>query len=626
MPSHRSPSAVRRTLAGTAGIAAGALSLSLASVPLGAPASAARGADFRVIPITVPVTIGPKDDIRCKVSADLYVPKGVNRRSKAPSVLLTNGFGGSKRGATEVSYAAGFAREGYVALAYSGLGFGGSGCKIYLDSPAYDGKAGSQLVDVLAGAKRYVVERTGERRRVRFVQKTGRRDPRVGMIGGSYGGQIQYAVAGIDRRVDALIPTITWNDLSYSLAPNNTSLTSGVSHGTPGVSKMQWVDLFSALGVINGITGLQDDPGRVVGCPNFDDRVCTAILDLNVLGYPTASTQAIAARASVARYIRRIKAPTLLVQGQADTLFNLQESVATFQALSRQGTPTKLIWQSFGHSDSSPEPGEYTIADDPMDTELRDSHLGRRFLAWMDRHVAGQQERRTGARFSYFRDWVSYDTSEAAAGRAVRRAYATRGRLPGLSATMWLSGAGDLVDDREDIETGSQSHANASVAPTSYSETSALEGSTVSNPPSDATGTFAAWTSARLARAADWVGSAQLTVHLDAPVAAGTQAGGPAGKLVLFAKVYDIAPDGTKTLKNRLISPVRVADVTEPVEIALPGIVHRFATGHRIQVVLAASDFAYAGNRAPQPVTVTTSPASPGTLRMPLTSRLQLAG
>ena len=44
------------------------------------------------------------------------------------------------------------------------------------------------------------------------------------MIGGSYGGQIQYAVAEQDPRLDTIIPIITWNDLSYSLAPNNTSL------------------------------------------------------------------------------------------------------------------------------------------------------------------------------------------------------------------------------------------------------------------------------------------------------------------------------------------------------------------------------------------------------------------
>ena len=114
-----------------------------------------------------------------------------------------------------------------------------------------------------------------------------------------------------------------------------------------------------------------------------------------------------------------------------------------------------------------------------------------------------------------------------------------------------------------------------------------------------------------------------MRLHLNAPVAAASQAGGPGGKLILFAKIYDVAPDGTKTLQHRLISPVRVPDVTEPLQVQLPGVVQRFPDGHRIQVAVAASDFAYANNAVPQPVTITTSEDAPGVLRLPLTSDLR---
>ncbi len=167
---------------------------------------------------------------------------------------------------------------------------------------------------------------------------------------------------------------------------------------------------------------------------------------------------------------------------------------------------------------------------------------------------------------------------------------------------------------------GQASYANAGPAPTSYSETSGLEGGQVNQEPRDAPGTFAAWTTPVLDRAVDLVGSSDLTLHLDAPTAAATQGTGPGGKLVLFAKIYDVAPDGSKTLQHRLISPARVADVTKPVKVELPGVVQRFPAGHRIQVVVAASDFAYAGNLAAQPVTITTSEESPSVIRMPLTS------
>ncbi len=110
-----------------------------------------------------------------------------------PAILATNGFGGSKSDFDTL--APSYAKRGYAFLAYSGLGFGNSGCKITLDDPDWDGKAGKQLLSFLGGTK--AAPRTG--RRSTSSSRTAPGDPRVGMIGGSYGGQIQFAIAGIDR-------------------------------------------------------------------------------------------------------------------------------------------------------------------------------------------------------------------------------------------------------------------------------------------------------------------------------------------------------------------------------------------------------------------------------------------
>ena len=40
------------------------------------------------------------------------------------------------------------------------------------------------------------------------------------MVGGSYGGGIQWVTAAIDPRVDAIVPVISWNTLNSSLYPN----------------------------------------------------------------------------------------------------------------------------------------------------------------------------------------------------------------------------------------------------------------------------------------------------------------------------------------------------------------------------------------------------------------------
>jgi predicted acyl esterase len=113
-----------------------------------------------------------------------------------------------------------------------------------------------------------------------------------------------------------------------------------------------------------------------------------------------------------------------------------------------------------------------------------------------------------------------------------------------------------------------------------------------------------------------------VTLKLSTPTAGYTQMGGPSGQLVLFAKIFDIAPDGSRVLKNRLIAPMRVPDTNKLVTVRLPGIVHRFATGHRIQIAIAASDAAYAGNTVPQRVSVMSGPDSGSTLGLPVVGKL----
>jgi ABC-2 type transport system ATP-binding protein len=105
------------------------------------------------------------------------------------------------------------------------------------------------------------------------------------------------------------------------------------------------------------------------------------------------------------------------------------------------------------------------------------------------------------------------------------------------------------------------------------------------------------------------------TLHLSAPTASAATL---ATELQLFVKIYDVAPDGTVDLVHRLISPVRVLDATKPVQVQLPGIVHRFAKGHTIKLVIAATDGAYRNATPVQPVTVSTSAANPTTLTLPV--------
>src|SRR4051812_46487365 len=169
---------------------------------LAPPASAA---DIVPRDLTITVThLGPEDRT-CQLDADLYVPANVTAARPGPALLATNGFGGTK--ADQADLAQGFGERGYVTLSYTGLGFvDGDTCPITLDDREHDGAAASQLLRFLGGDPSItaVDDATGQPVHVDQVIRqdatTGTPyDPAAGMVGGSYGGQIQFAAAGYEH-------------------------------------------------------------------------------------------------------------------------------------------------------------------------------------------------------------------------------------------------------------------------------------------------------------------------------------------------------------------------------------------------------------------------------------------
>jgi ABC-2 type transport system ATP-binding protein len=126
-------------------------------------------------------------------------------------------------------------------------------------------------------------------------------------------------------------------------------------------------------------------------------------------------------------------------------------------------------------------------------------------------------------------------------------------------------------------------------------------------PDANTPGSYVGWTSPTLSAATTVVGSPVFTVQVQAPTAPAST--DPAGQLVLFAKLYDVAPDGTASLINGLVAPARISDPTQPVRITLPAVAHQFAPGHRIRILLAGGDVNYRGGLVAAPVSVTTGSA-----------------
>ncbi|HVT63808.1 MAG TPA: alpha/beta fold hydrolase [Mycobacteriales bacterium] len=582
---------------------AAAVAASFAVTPVAAATDGKHAAQYtkttRDFYVTVPnETPDGTGTQKCLIVGDVYKPTSASPAHPVPVILTTNGFGGSKN--DQASLARYAASHGYGVLSYSGLGFGGSGCKISLDDPSYDGRAGSQLISYLGDLD--------------WTVHDGPDDPRVGMIGGSYGGGIQFAVAKVDPRLDTIVPIITWNDLRYSLAPNNLTDPGQVTDAvgdpdTPGAQKLEWSLLLFADGLVAGLTGVRADLTRDVGCVDYLFDVCPFAAETSANAVFTQGVLHFLAHASVGTYVNKIRIPTLLMQGQGDSLFNLREAAVTYRQLRQQGTPVKMIWQSWGHSTSRPAPGEWSQGSD-----ITQTYEGRRVLAWFAHYLKGEDVS-TGPRFAYYRDYIPFhgkgpDTVQ----------YATANHFPvGRMRTFYGSAGGSLMTKRSDVLAGKAEYANlAGPTPLSYSEVSALQGSAIpdaSTAPFDTAGSYAGWLTAPLSHHLDVAGIPSVSLHVETPVSTDATA---ATELQLFVKVYDVSPNGDLTLVHRLVAPVRVRDDAGVIHVLLPGIVHRFPKGHRIELAVAATDTAYRNSDLVQVALISTSRSMPVTVKLPV--------
>jgi ABC-2 type transport system ATP-binding protein len=550
--------------------AATAVALPAAILPTG-PARAQQSEAFTTEQVTVEVTDGPNDDQTVTIDAKVLIPEGVDGDNPAPVIISAHGFGGTEN--SEDAYNTSYAEAGYVVFAYSARGFGNTTGKIGLQSIDYDVKDVRQLIDFLAQRPEVALD--------------GENDPVLGMSGPSYGGGIQLQVAGADDRVDAITPRITWNTLVYSLSPNN-HFDAGSDAGRLalqensidpiGVFKQQWTSAFFGLG-----QGEVNDP-----C-SFVSPVCQRFAETTAAGRGNEATADLLKKSSPATQprLRNIEAATFLLQGQSDTLFNLNEAIVNYTAIASNDAPVKMLWHDGGHSDTGVHTREF---------------LENRILSWFDKHLRGA-EVETGPQFEFYRNWVE--------GKEVERFGGADSYPPTGDRRYFLSNTGPsapdsgpgcppngtLVSSAESATAGQSTFLADPSEPQSYSETSAVPHS--SQPPaSDVPGKCVAYETEPLAETTTVVGvpTAKLPLSSSAD-----------GQAQLYPKVYDVAPDGSTKLIRRLVAPTRSTDLSTPVDARLAGIAHEFGRGHRIRFAVASTDQAYAFGNQRTPTTYTLS-------------------
>src|SRR3954452_3069701 len=540
----------------------------LAVAGISAAVIAATRSDVRVSSRFVTGTAEGGEPVRLDTS--LYLPAA----TPAPAILLSQGFGGDKTSLD--SEARSYAEHGYVVLTYSARGFGRSGGLIHFAAPGYEVRDGQRLVDYLAGLDQ--VERLGGK-------------PQIATAGASYGGALSLLIAAADRRIAAVAADITYHDLVDALFPN-------AAGRAPGVFKSLWAgELFA--------NALPDElPARraagAVGCGRFAPEICAAYPASAASGTPNAAMRVLMRQGSPASVLDRLRAPTLLTQGEDASLFPLSEADVKRDQTASHSTPVRVVWRVGGH-----------------DTGEGGGTATSEAIAWFDEVFGGSVGRAQPFRFSEQAGVVSAATGDAAQQTLQAAGYPGIAGTPQRSVTVQISGPPQVVT------------APANGSPASITTIPGLGG--VSGRFSQALdllppppGQTASFPSAKLAHSLLVVGEPTVRVTVTSS----------ASDVTLFAGLRDLAPDGSEQLPSQLIAPFRLTGmrpgVPRTVTVHLPSIVRNVAAGHRLVLTVTTTDFGYALPRdargyavalagASAPVTVPTVSGTPVDAGHPVT-------
>ena len=200
---------------------------------VGPGAAAQTSGDFT---IENPIIVESKDGT--PIVATLMLPAGASRKSPVPVVLQTHGWGGT-RAKSPSGLLTALLQRGYAVLTWDSRGFGESGGEANIGAPGFEVADARSLIDYAAQRPEILKDSAG--------------DPRLGWIGGSNAAGVQFNTAAVDKRIDALVPEISWGDLVRDLLPG-------------GVLKQTWdLVLYGAGGATAATLGIWSPAGPQTG-------------------------------------------------------------------------------------------------------------------------------------------------------------------------------------------------------------------------------------------------------------------------------------------------------------------------------------------------------------------------
>ena len=251
-----------------------------------------------------------------EIAMTIYQPR-LEQGQPAPLLMYSHGWSGSRStdlsetdALTEAAHKAW--DSGFFVLTFDQRGFGESGGQANVQDPEIEGRDIQAMLDWaeanLAPHLAYL-----------------RGDPLVGGLGVSYGGGFQLVGSSVDPRFDALVPVITWNDLSYSLSPD-------------GVPKTAWLSFLSAVAATDQAPWVtQSYVESLSGTASESSAARLAGHGLGAYCKPRSDGGGVP------------DVDALFIQGVNDTLFNANEASWNYDCLRQAGNDAYLLITRGGH-------------------------------------------------------------------------------------------------------------------------------------------------------------------------------------------------------------------------------------------------------------------------------------
>src|SRR5689334_11648471 len=243
-----------------------------------------------------PVTVTASDGV--PLACSIVEPDGTPPAGGWPAVILFHGLGGSHTDMEPIAAEA-LAPAGYASLQCDARGTGASGGRFGLDGPR-ESQDARDLFTWLAARPEVS-------------------DTQIGALGISLGGGAVWNATAAGVPFKAIVPIITWTNLSTALAPNRLSKSGLVQLLELAVPMTRW------------------------------DPALQAVESSLVQSTNLAAVDAIAAARSPATQLGSITTPTLLIQGRHDFLFDIDQALAAYNGLAG---PKQLYVGDFGHAPS----------------------------------------------------------------------------------------------------------------------------------------------------------------------------------------------------------------------------------------------------------------------------------